>query len=341
MPYLPSALLAFTFSLLGILLSLRYFPKWGIVDRKEDHSIHRKIGVRAGGLSIFVGFLIAISIYYPIDLRFIGVLSAAALVVIVNFIDDAKNISRYWRLFFDIVVALIVIGFGVGIENITKPFGGVIDLSVGTFNFYGIEISPLADFLAMVWIVGVMNVMNWLDGLDGLAGGVAGIASLTLFGLSLLPFVYQPEMALVAITLFGAIMGFLPFNFYDGRIKLGDTGSKFLGFMLAVTAILNQGKVATFFLVLGLPILDAAWVILRRIFVERRSPFKGDTGHFHHRLLRAGFSRRKTVLILWAIAAMFGVLALVLSNATEKLIALVSMTVVLVLFFSWIVKKEV
>ena len=321
------------------MLSLRYFPRFGIIDRMEAHSTHTKMAVRGGGLSIFIAFCLTLLLFLDIPKHFIGVFIALSLIVCINFIDDMKNISRILRLTIEIIAAVVIVSSGVGMETITSPFGGYIDLTTGTFDFLGIEISPLADVITIFWMVAMMNVMNWMDGVDGLAGGVSAISSFVLFVLSLLPFVDQPDMALLAIILFGAIMGFLPFNFFVGSIKLGDTGSKFLGCILAITAILNQGKIATFFLVLGLPIFDFIWVIGRRLFIDKKSPMIGDTNHFHHRLIRAGFSKKQTTLIMWSISLVFGILALVLDNAFEKLLGLLGMMVVLFIF-SWLVVQK-
>lgn len=338
--YLYPALVAFGISLMGILLSLKYFPKWGIVDRQEKHSTHTRIGVRGGGLAISIAFLVTMFFFFEDFYHITGVIVASILIVFVNFVDDAKNISRYFRLFIEIIAAGIIILSGVGMESITSPFGGFYDLTVGSFMLGGFEISPIADIIALVWMVGLMNAINWLDGVDGLAGGITSIAAFILFILSLSPIVGQPEMALMAIILFASILGFLPFNFYDGRIKLGDTGAKFIGFILAITAILNQGKIATFVLVLGLPILDAVWVVLRRVFIDRKSPFHGDKGHFHHRLQRAGFSKRMTVIIIALFSVAFGMLSLILNNAQEKLIGLIGMSMLFILFSLWVSNKE-
>jgi len=337
--YILAFSIALIISLIGILLSLKYFPKFGIVDRMESHSTHKKIGVRGGGLAISIAFFITITIFVPDLIKYWGVFLASIIIVGINFWDDVKNISRYFRLAMEVLAAFIVIFSGIGIETITSPFGGFFDLQVGTFSLYGVEISPVADFFLILWVVGLMNAVNWLDGLNGLAGGISGISSIVLFVLSLLPFVNQPEMAIFAIILFGSILGFLPFNFYDGRIKLGDTGAKFLGFMLAITAVLNKGKVATFFLVLGVPILDFLWVFFRRIFIDKKSPFHGDKSHFHHRLLKANFTEKQTVIIMWGISLLFGLVALLLDNALQKLVALIVMLLSLSVLNLWIVRK--
>lgn len=182
-------------------------------------------------------------------------------------------------------------------------------------------------------------MLNWLDGLDGLATGISGISALTLFGLALLPFVNQPDMATLALILAGSLVAFLIFNFYPAKIRLGDSGSTFLGFTLAVLAIFASGKIATFFLVLGLPLLDVAWVIFRRVFVEKKSPFHGDQKHFHHRLLSLGFSERKVVLVYYFFCASFGTIALILQGARQKMLAILTLLLATAVFASWAVLK--
>lgn len=338
--YITGLLSALLLSTIGILLSLKYFPKWGIVDRREAHSTHIKTAVRGGGLAIGLTFFVVAFALGGLSGNVQALVFPALIVLIINFLDDAFNINRYLRLATDIGVGILVITSGVGIETITSPFGGFWDLTGHSFMLGSIEISPIADTLALLWIVAMMNVLNWVDGLDGLAGGIAAITAFVLFGLSLLPIVNQPTTALLAIILFGSIMGFLPFNFFAGSIKLGDTGAKFLGFTLAVLALINQGKFATFALVLGLPLFDFGWVLFRRICIEKKSPFHGDTGHFHHRLLRAGFSRRSTVLIMWCISAIFGSMALFLSTAWHKLLGLIGMGIFLLLLAVFVYRKE-
>ena len=155
----------------------------------------------------------------------------------------------------------------------------------------------------------MINVMNWFDGLDGLTGGLSTIAAVAMVFLALEPMVNQPATALLAAIVAGATLGFLPHNWNPARIFLGDTGSMFLGFMVGVFAIISGAKLATAALILGIPILDALWVIFRRLLAGQ-SPMKADKRHLHHRFLAAGFSPRATVLILYTIAALFGMIAL-------------------------------
>ena len=191
-----------------------------------------------------------------------------------------------------------MVGFGIKIHWFANPLGG-LNIELGNWTYLFV---PL-------WIVLIINVVNWLDGIDGLAVGVSSIASLVLGFLSLTPFVSQTSTALMAFLLAGASLGFLIFNFNPAKIFLGDSGSMFLGFMLAIFAIISGGKLATAGLVLGLPILDAFWVIIRRLY-HHQAPWRADRLHLHHRFLDAGFSQRQTVFIMYAISATFGVIAL-------------------------------
>jgi UDP-N-acetylmuramyl pentapeptide phosphotransferase/UDP-N-acetylglucosamine-1-phosphate transferase len=173
-----------------------------------------------------------------------------------------------------------------------------------------------------------VNTINFLDGLDGLAGGVSGIAFFVLFFLSLTPTVLQPETAFLCIILAGCALGFLPYNFHPAKIFMGDSGSYFLGFMLAVLAIIAGGKIATALLVLGFPILDAFWVILRRI-LSFHSPFIADKKHLHHRLLEVGLSQRQAVGLIYFLSLCFGAVALFLQTGKQKSIALLVLGMVM------------
>jgi UDP-GlcNAc:undecaprenyl-phosphate GlcNAc-1-phosphate transferase len=179
----------------------------------------------------------------------------------------------------------------------------------------------LADLFTIVWLLGMTYTTKFLDGLDGLVAGISVIASVTLFFLSLQPNVMQPETALICIILGGASLGFLFWNFHPAKIFLGEGGSTFIGFMLGTLAIISGGKIATALLILGIPILDVLWVILRRI-INRKSPFRtADRKHLHFRLLDLGLSHRGAVLFLYFISLTFSVVAL-LFQGKEKVLAL-------------------
>jgi UDP-N-acetylmuramyl pentapeptide phosphotransferase/UDP-N-acetylglucosamine-1-phosphate transferase len=179
-----------------------------------------------------------------------------------------------------------------------------------------------------------MNIVNWLDGLDGLAGGVGIIGFLTLFFLSVSSLVNQPPIGIISIAASGAIMGFLLFNFYPAKIFMGTSGAMFIGFLLAVVSVFSGAKLATVALVLTVPILDAVWVIIRRIR-KRSSVFQRDKSHLHYRLAELGFSQNKIVFFYYALSIFFGIIALKL-NGLGKLIAFVVFVLMIILFVNFV-----
>ncbi len=187
----------------------------------------------------------------------------------------------------------------------------------------------LAFTFVVVWVVFMINVLNWLDGLDGLVGGVSLIATVVLYLLAIKPEVNQLSMSVLAIILAGALVGFLPFNFFPAKIFLGDSGSQVLGFLLAVFAIISGGKLATAFLVLGVPILDVIWVIARRM-LSRQPVYKADSFHLHHRLIRAGLTQKQTVVVFYTISAAFGIIALQTQSIGKLVAALVLIGIMIV-----------
>ena len=203
------------------------------------------------------------------------------------------------------------------VPYLSNPFGAPIQLGVWTYAF------------VIFWIVGLINVINFLDGLDGLAGGISLIATTVLYLLAIKPEIAQSSMSVLAIILIGALAGFLPFNFSPAKIFLGDSGSQVLGFLLAVFAIISGAKLATAFLVLGVPILDVAWVIARRI-LEHKPVYQADRYHLHHRLLRAGLSQKQAVLLLYTVSAAFGIVALQTHTYGKFIAVLVLVAIVVV-----------
>jgi len=247
------------------------------------------------------------------------------VLVVVGVIDDVRGLSPWTKLLWQFGAAGIALAGGIGITSFTNPFGGVIDLTYGRFALdlfgFSFHVAPIANVLSLIWMVGLANTINFLDGLDGLACGVSGIAALIIFLLSIGAKADQSAVALLAIILAGAAFGFLPFNFYPAKIFMGDSGSLFLGLTLAMLAIYSGAKLATAALVLGFPILDAAWVIVRRL-AKGKSPFRGDRQHFHHLLLGAGLSQRQAVLVFYVISIAFGLSALAIGSF-GKLVALI------------------
>jgi UDP-GlcNAc:undecaprenyl-phosphate/decaprenyl-phosphate GlcNAc-1-phosphate transferase len=315
----------------------QYALKSGIVDRpSEARKIHREPVAYLGGVAIFVAFAATALAFIPVTRQFVALLLGCGVMVVVGVIDDKRGLSPWVKLAWQFVAAGIALAGGIGITSITSPFGGVIDLTWGrtAFDILGwqFHIMPIANTLSLLWMVGLANTINFLDGLDGLAGGVSGIAAVIMFALAVGPHVNQPVVALLAIILAGAALGFLPHNFYPARIFMGDSGAYFLGLVLAMLSIYSGAKLATAALVLGVPIVDSLWAVVRRL-AHRTSPFRADRRHFHHLLLDAGLSQRQAVLILYVIVGGFGSLALVIGSFSKfvVLVMLVLLTMLAIL----------
>jgi len=318
--------------------------KFKLVDQPSPRKIHVKPTPRLGGVAIVLAFLIVLIGYtlatnrlafspfkfWMVDKRLVGVIAGLLILLVVGFLDDIKGIKAWKKLFWHIVASATVVSAGLSISYLRLPFGAHIDLTsvqisihlfsqTYNFVFWG-------DLLTMFWIVLLINTLNFLDGLDGLAAGVSVITSVVIFFLAIS--LGQDANALFAILIAGVAFGFLPWNFNPAKIFMGDSGSMALGYLLGVSSIISGGKLATAFLVLGIPLLDVGWVILRRIF-SGNSPFAADKGHLHHRLLTAGLTQRQAVTLLYLVASAFGVIAVVASTQ-EKIQAIVSLIVLMI-----------
>ncbi len=318
--------------------------KYDIVDHpSEGRKIHKHPVAYLGGAAIFIAFLIGVLVNVSPSRQLIALLVGCFVLVIVGVIDDIRGLSPWTKLSWQVIAAGIALSGGIGITTITNPFGGIFDLTIGRFqvDLLGLHfhISPLANAISILWMVGLANTINFLDGLDGLACGVSGIAAVIMFLLSISARVDQPGVAMLAIILAGAAFGFLPYNFNPARIFMGDSGSYFLGLTLGMLAIYSGAKLATAALVLGFPIVDALWAVTRRL-ARRKSPFRADRGHFHHLLLDVGLTQKQAVLTLYAVAALFGSVALQIGSFA-KLLALIvlafamALTIGVLLFVSW------
>ncbi|MEX0595175.1 MAG: MraY family glycosyltransferase, partial [Candidatus Paceibacterota bacterium] len=261
---------------LNILYLITYFSfklllkqKWIqlIFDNKiRTRDIHTKIKPKVGGLIIIPVFILSIITLVLLGVlswqnEFGGMLLGALGILIYGYIDEKIDLHWSSQFIWQFGIAAVVIGSGVGIQAINLPNGNL--WFIDTYKFFGMVFPQ--DIITAFWIVGLMNVVNWLDGIDGLAGGVGVIGFLTLFLLSLTLFVNQPHIALISIILTGIYLGFLKFNWNPSKIFLGTYGSMFLGYMLAVLALIGGGKIATSALVLAFPIIDAIVVISQRI----------------------------------------------------------------------------
>lgn len=323
---------AFVLTLLLGVLVLWIFPRIGLLDRPEKYGLKRRPLPYPGGVILLVSFVVLALILVPLSKALMGIVLGAVLLVGVSFWDDLKGVSPWWRLLVQLMAGGILVYSGTAITYVNSPFGGGIDLMVW---------AGLPFIATLIWVVLFTNTVNWLDGIPGLASGVSTIGFLVIFLLSIRPdfhVIDQSQLIILSLILLGASLAFWFFDFPSPKILLGDSGSMFLGYMLAVMAIFAGGKLATAFLVLGVPLLDAFWVILRRIW-QRKSPLKGDFGHFHHRLLKAGLKTRSALIILYFICAMFGGIALFL-NSWQKLVAIGILLGVMALIGGGLVWRE-
>ena len=344
-------LLAAVFAALATPAVIVAAKRLGVVDHPGGRRIHRRITPRLGGLAVVAGFFLALWAVLPaIAPNFRpGQLAAFALaalfLLVVGIIDDARGVPPVLQLASHVLVALVLVAVGMGIEEVSSPFGGgKIDLNVWQIAVPGFEegryLQLPADLLTVIWVVLVINAINWLDGLDGLASGVGLISAVTLALLSLSAAVGQPHVAILAMLLAGSLAGFLPYNFNPARIFLGTVGSTFVGFTLATLAIISGGKVATALLVLGFPIIDALTLIARRVAVGA-PPWRADTRHLHHLLLARGLSVRRTVLALYGVTAAFGAIALLGGTTGNKLLALGLLVLLVGGILGWLVVRPV
>jgi len=290
--------------------------------RVRYHPAHTHKGIipRAGGLALLIGLVIAAALFIPMTKLYIGMLVAAALLVVVGLFDDYKDVNPYIRLTTNALAALVMVGAGAGIPYITNPLtGGVLHLDTlrVTFSFFGTHsILVWADILAFIWILWTMNIVGWSAGVDGQMPGFVAIAALTLGLLSLRFTLKDPSQETVTVLAFivaGTFTGFIPWNFYPQKIMPGYGGKTLAGFLLALLGILSYGKLGTALLVLGVPMIDALYTLLRRIGAKK-SPVRADRGHLHHRLLGLGWGKRRIALFYWGVSAILGVIALTVTS---------------------------
>jgi UDP-GlcNAc:undecaprenyl-phosphate GlcNAc-1-phosphate transferase len=328
---LPALLLTFVIAALVCAAMTPLVQRFAVTMQMVDRPDHRRVNIRpvprGGGLAFAFAFLLVALVATAVNTVFRlipmpGLLDGGELIALfgggaaaagIGMLDDYLDLRARWQFVGQLALAGGAIALGIAIVAVQNPFGS------GPLLFP----PPVAAALALLWIVGMINSVNFIDGLDGLSSGIGLIAALTLGTLSLTTQVAQPYVAVLCFALAGALAGFLRWNFHPARIFAGTGGTMFLGYTLAVLAILGSAKVAVALLVLGIPIIDAFWIIVRRV-ARGRSPFTPDRGHIHHRLLDIGLSHRQTVILIYTICVVLGALSLVLST-TSQLYAFVAL----------------
>lgn len=320
-------ILAFIVSFMATPYTIKIANKIGAVDiPKDKRRMHTKKMPKFGGPAVILGFivsmvylLIVMSIEGSIDLfteqehgkKLLGILLGIVAIAITGILDDTKTLNWWQQLLGQTIAAIIVVSFGTKIEHLDIPF------------LYRIGLNDVfSTIVTIVWIVGVTNAINLIDGLDGLSSGISLISCISLLIIFLMN--DSPMIATVLVTaMSGALVGFLPYNFSPAKTFIGDTGTNFLGFMLAVVSILGVAKTYTAavivlpVIVLGLPIFDVLFAIVRRIAKGKsiKAVFKPDKGHLHHRLVEKGFTQKQAVLILYGLSASLGMFAIILFDS--------------------------
>jgi UDP-GlcNAc:undecaprenyl-phosphate GlcNAc-1-phosphate transferase len=330
-PYVVTVLTAWLGTDLLIPWVTRFAYAMGKVDNPDGRKVHSTPIPRLGGVAIYLGFVLALGmlellkpgIFFATRGPWIGIVAGATVVFGLGIVDDLFTLPAKLKLVVQIGAALLAYHLGVRIEFVTNPFGGMLVLP------YGVSLA-----ITVFWLVGITNTINLIDGLDGLAAGVTTIAAITLGILALQT--DQVFSALIALTLAGSTIGFLRYNFSPAKIFMGDSGSLFMGFTLgalAVTGVLKTAAAVTLLLpllILGVPIFDTTFAILRRS-LQGKPIFAPDRGHLHHRLLGAGLSHRRAVLLIYGMSALLGGFALHLAGARWA----IPIIVMSGLYFAW------
>ena len=305
-------LLAAVVSFLATPLVKSFSVKVGAIDvPKDNRRMHTHPIPRLGGLAIFLGFMVAVMLMIPLDGAKKGMLLGAVIIVVLGIFDDIYALSAKLKFVVQIVAALVAVLAGNRIQVLSNP-NIFSDAPFWDLGYWAIPVT-------VIWIVAVTNSVNLIDGLDGLACGVSTISSASMLIIALM--VSELDVAMFMGALVGACVGFLPYNFNPAKIFMGDTGATFLGFIIATVSVQGMFKlynVISFvvpFLMLGLPIFDVCFAVVRRIS-HGQSPMSPDRSHVHHRLIDMGFSQKQAVAIMYVVSAILGLSAVLLTTTT-------------------------
>lgn len=328
---------AFVLSLFFTPLVRKMALKFHIIEKSNPRKKHKRVITCIGGLAIYIAFIIPLlciflffskrfSFLFP--LRIIGLLIGATIILIMGLVDDIREIRGFTKVGWQVGAAIITsVFFDIKISYFILPVLGRVNLGILSIPF------------TILWVVGLTNAINWIDGLDGLAAGVSSIACVSFLVVSL----REGDLitATLIVALMGAAVGFLKYNFYPAKVFMGDTGSNFLGFMLANIAIIGSLKSAAVLslsipiIILGVPIFDTLFSVWRRVRLKR-SPIRPDSDHFHHRLLKLGLGHRQAVLIIYAISGILSLCAIILNrNPNLTSLAIVVFVIGVIGTFLW------
>lgn len=305
--YLAAFIVALVVTVLGTPMVIRFANRWGAVAIPNARSMHKAPIPCIGGLAIYAGFMVAMLSVLGLNRLSMGIATGGSFIVAIGLIDDTIELKAKTKFVAQIIIALVPVMLGNRVDFISNPFGPGM-LYVGA---WGVPITVL-------WIVSVVNVINFIDGLDGLCAGVSSIAAVSLFVVALSR--GMVPLAILCAALAGSSAGFLRYNFSPARVFMGDTGSMFLGYVLAVISIQGALKGAAAValtipaLAMGVPIFDTAFAILRR-YKRGQKIYEADKDHIHHRLVAMGLSQKRAVLVIYGISAALGGVAIVVATS--------------------------
>lgn len=324
--YIIPFLAAFILTFIQMPFTIKIAKKKGFLDvPKDERRVHKKPIPVGGGIAMVISVSILMVYYLPINKNLIMALIASLIIAISGLYDDKEGLSPKLKFLFQILAAVILIIGGMKIEFFTNPFDSHDALLI--LNILSIPVT-------IFWVCGITNTINLIDGLDGLASGVSMICAISMFFITYKMGRY--DVSLVCTLVAGACLGFLPFNFNPAKIFMGDTGALYLGFMLSyisISGFLKQAAILMIFvpvLILGVPVFDTAFAMVRRK-LSGKSMVEADKGHLHHRLLKMGLNQRQTVVILYSISAIFGVLANLISRFHSSIALVISIGVLLII----------
>lgn len=329
--------------------------RYKILDYPDsERRQHKRATPLLGGIAIFL--TVSAILYFKRDIlvsgnleihHWLGVLIASLVLMIGGILDDIKKLSASVQIIFPLIAAVIVVLSGVGVEKVSALSGGYLYLdtwSIPLFSWGGqlIYFNVISDLFTIAWLLGMSYTTKLLDGVDGLVASVSGVGSLVIFLFTTTTRWAQADIAFAALILAGACLGYLLLSWHPAKIFLGEGGSLFLGFMLGILSIISGGKIAIALLIMGIPVLDVVWTIIRRL-LKKKNPFKfADREHLHFRLLDAGLSQRQTVIVFCLVSLLFGLSALFLQSRGKlyTLLVLGVIMIALIVGFNWLDRRR-
>ncbi len=312
--------------------------KFQVVDVPDvSRKIHKKPIPLLGGLALFIVMFVMVVTFWNsgwldsdriVFSDILGLLIASTIILLGGTLDDKLSLKPWQQFIWPVLAIATVLFTGLRVEYITNPVGGVISL-----------VPSIGLVVTAIWLLGMTYTTKILDGLDGLVTGIGAIGSIVIFIVSLSWNEPYSAVSVLALMFVGICLGFLVFNYHPASIFLGESGSLLIGFWLGMLSIIAGSKIATTLLIMGIPILDVAWVIIRRVIFERKSLAMGDRQHLHFRLLDLGWSHRRVVMFLYFLTILFGSVAL-WQQTIGKIIALGVLMIVMIIIGVMLVKKN-